>query len=338
MILAAIVDAFARPAAWPLLLLAPMVAFASIRAARSAALRRARALGPRAHEAHAKLHALLPAAAIACAALAAMEPVLGAGARAIGRADADVVVLLDVSRSMLARDTEPDRREAARAAILALADRVRESPGDRLGLVVFAGEARLVTPLTRDVASFAELVRSVGVESITRGGTDVGAAIDAGLAAVAADFKSAAIVLVTDGEDLAASGRAAADRARARGIAVHCVGIGSASGSKVVLEAPAAGAAEFLRDRTGREVVTTLDESGLRAIAAATGGEYRRLDGGASPLVDLQESAIVPAAQRTRASEDRGPQDERTRRFQWPLAVAILLWMLDVHLRTRRHA
>jgi Ca-activated chloride channel family protein len=315
-------ELFARPGALPLLLLAPLLWLALELLDRARARRLAAAAGPRAR---------------------ALTPDLGRGRRRLRRALAaaglapaltpglDLVVCLDVSRSMLARDVPPSRLLRARQELLALARRAR---GDRLALVAFAGEARLVVPLTQDLDSFAELAVQADPLSVRKGGTDLGAALDAALQAFPAGSRGPeAVVLVTDGEDLAGGGRRAAGRCRERGVPVHCVGFGSPLGSKIALAGDEG--ESYLKDRAGREVVSALDAPGLRAIAAATGGEV--VDGGARPLslVELYERHVLPRARRTTGA---GPGRERQNRYQWPLLAALLLWLVELGLGDRRLA
>jgi hypothetical protein len=128
----------------------------------------------------------------------------------------------------------------------------------------------------------------------------------------------------SDGDANAGDAFAAAARCRARHVVVHALGFGTRDGSKIALANPAQpGGEEFLRDRAGRDVVSALDATTLAAIAAATGGSFA--DAAALPhaLVDLVREKIEPQARATLAAAGRR---ERSSRFQWPLAVALLLF------------
>src|SRR5690606_36032526 len=243
----------------------------------------------------------------------------------------DLVVCLDLSRSMLSRDVAPSRLARARAEIRALAERVR---GDRLALATFAGYARLAVPLTRDRQSFADLVDLADPATVTRGGTDLGAALDAALGAVPEDLAAdAAIVLVTDGEDLEQRGLAAARRCAERGVAVHCLGLGSTLGSKIAVEGP--DGETFLRDASGEEVVSALDRDGLAAIAAAGSGRFVTTERRTPVLAELYDHHLAGAA---RASRSAAPGEGRRNRFQWPLLAAFVLLILELGFggRSRR--
>ncbi|MCC6671833.1 MAG: VWA domain-containing protein [Planctomycetes bacterium] len=325
----------AWPAGVPLLLLVPL-AWLGLRASdRARARRLATVVGARsavlaaeAHGGERRARRTVAALALGAGLLALLQPLWGEGARRDPRG-VDVVVCLDVSRSMLATDVAPSRLQAARREIQVLAERVR---GDRLGLVVFAGEARLLVPLTRDLGSFAELVELAEPTSVRRGGTDLGAALATALAALrGAEGDHAAVLLLSDGEDHEQRGLRAVEALAERGIAVHCVGLGTSLGSKIPVQG--GDGATFLRDAAGREVISALDPAGLRSIAERSGGGYVDAAARPLPLVGIYERRILPTARTAVAAQAR---DLRENRFQWPLLIAVLLWMLDLVLTERR--
>ena len=240
----------------------------------------------------------------------------------------DLVLALDVSRSMRARDVAPDRLERAKREILALAGRVQ---GDRLALVIFAGDAHLHVPLTQDVLSFASLLAGVGPSDVEQGGTDLGAALQAAGAALPTDPQRLPVVLLlTDGEDLAGTGLQAAKELAERGIEVHALGLGSTRGSKITIEGDQGSA--FLRDRAGRDVVSTLDRVGLAAIARATGGRYRDVPRSETVSTALYDEVIRPAAESGRVAPEAGATGVS---YQIPLAFALLLGLLAVAVGSR---
>jgi Ca-activated chloride channel homolog len=327
---------FAWPVIAPALLLAPLAYFAFRARDRVRARRLAAVAGPRAavlsdvDSRRRAWRAALGAAAILFAVLAAMQPLFGEGSGLVEARGTDLVVCLDVSQSMLATDVPPSRLAAARREIKALAQR---AGGDRLALVLFAGETRLAAPLTRDVEAYSELVDGADPLALTRGGTDLAAALEAGLAALeGATGDLAAIILVTDGEDLGGRGLRAAEACKARNVAVHCVGFGSAGGSKVPVTAE--GGTTFLRDRSGAEVVTALDADGLQRIAAATGGEAIA-DAGTrtGSLVSLYDRRIRPVARNALEAERR---KGRKNGFQGPLLLAFASWVATLGISDRR--
>jgi hypothetical protein len=280
-----------------LLILPPVVWLLLVRADEARVRRAGPALGPRIPLKPRRF--VLAVAGLFLAVLAVMGPAWGTAESEVPHAD--IVVCLDVSRSMLARDVEPDRLSRAKGEIRTLAEGAR---GDRLGLVVFAGEARAMVPLTEDMTSFAELLDLADPTSVGKGGTDLGAALEKALEVLGG--RRGAVILFTDGEDLGGRGLAAARLLGERGVEVHCVGLGTELGSKIATEAG------FVRDRSGEEIVSAMDAAGLRSIAGATGGT----SGGRAPAI---------AATRRAAASER-----RENRYQWFLAGAVLLWLVDL--------
>ncbi|MBU0756108.1 MAG: VWA domain-containing protein [Planctomycetes bacterium] len=331
-------DLFAWPEATPFLLAMPMVWVLLHEIDRARKKRLKAVLGARAPLLAATLsrsrrtaQRRLLAAGLLAALIALMQPLWGEGLRKIKQRGVDLLVCLDLSQSMLARDLLPSRLERAKSELCVLADRAR---GDRIGLVAFAGEARLIVPLTRDMDSLMELVDLTGPLTVERSGTDLGAALEAALDALQGQTGDhEAILLLTDGEDLEERGLEAAGHCRERNIRVHCVGFGSSRGSKIAVESDEG--ESFLRDSSGSEVVSAMDPASLRRIAETTGGEFLEAGTRSRPLLQLYEKRIVPMA---RKSFDTAGLRERKNRFQWPLMVAFLLWISAFGLTDRKRS
>ncbi len=329
-------DLFALPEAAFLLLLAPALWYLLHRLDRGRAQRLATAIGsgsdrllaeyaPKQRQSRRRLMAIGFMAAV----IAVMQPLWGIDFRKYEQRGVDILICLDVSRSMLARDLPPNRLGAAHAQIRALSEVVN---GDRLGLVAFAGEAKLKVPLTKDMSSFAEMAEATDDISVDIGGTDLGAALETALAGLeGASGDHEAIMLISDGEDLGERGLRAAELCRQRNITVHCLGLGSVLGSKITLEE--GGRQIFLRTDSGDEVVSALDATGLKRIAESTGGIYLDASNRESALIDLYGQRILPMARKAFEAEERS---ERQNRFQWPLLLAFMFWMLELRLTDRK--
>lgn len=236
----------------------------------------------------------------------------------------DVVLCLDVSRSMLARDLAPTRLARAQREIRALAAR---APADRFSLVLFAGEARLAVPPTHDGALLSELAGAAGPESLPRGGSDLGAALEAAAKALGDTPAGAEVLLLTDGEDLAGRGAEAARVLAEAGARVHALGCGDARGSKIAVVGPD-GRERFLRDPAGREVVSRLDEASLSAVVAAGGGVFLEAGATEGALVRWYEREVEPASLRLAAGAP-APAGGLPRLL---LGGAALLWLLAIAL------
>ena len=317
------------PSWWPALLLLPLVLWAGALWARRARRAVARDYGARAAAvlgapAWRGTRAVLAVAGVAAAALALLRPV------APGR-DAqlapDVVLCVDVSRSMAADDVAPSRFQSMRQQVHALLD---TAVGSRFALVAFAGEARVVAPLTADRAAVAWLLDELAPGAVGQGGTDLGAAIGAARRALQRVDAAGEVLLLTDGEDFGGAGAEAAAAASAAGDRVQCVGYGREGGSKIVVEQD--GEQRYLVDENGQDVVTRLDVASLGAVAAAGRGALRR-DGAPDALARMWRDELVPyAAQRRLAAGEA----DVVPRYGWPLFAGLLLLMLRTCLPERR--
>lgn len=315
------------PAWWPVLLLLPASAWVLRRAARAVDAARARALGTRARAvagqpAFVRTRGALAAAAGAMATVALLQPVVPGA----GDAAADVVVCIDVSWSMAARDAAPTRLGAVQRELDAL---VADLRGSRLALVAFGGDATLVMPLSCDGVAAQVLARDLVAGAAGAPGTDPGAAIDLAVALLQRAPGPGSIVVATDGEDFAGTGRAAAARAAAAGARVFALGVGDPAGSKIVVTDE--GGETFLRDGAGAEVVTRLELDALRTLAAAGGGRLLAATG--ARLAELHAGELLPAA---RAAALRAGRAVAVPRYHGPLLAALLLWMLRACLPERR--
>ena len=273
---------------------------------------------------------LFACAALALLGLSATGPVRGYTFHDVARRGVDLVVCVDTSRSMLARDLRPSRLERARREVLGLLDLMR---GDRIALVAFSGDAREVSPLTHDRATLAGLLPHVRPDDNRLGGTSLAAAIDHGLSLF--DGRTGgheAIVLLTDGEDLTGEGAARAVEAADRGIRVYVVGVGTEAGGKIPVT-DARGRMSFLRDPGGEEVVTRLDAPSLQRLAETTGGDYLSVENSPTPLADLYRARISKLEGRDLENGMRRvPYD----RFQWVLGLAMACMLVETSLRERR--
>jgi len=215
---------------------------------------------------------LLTLASVALLVLALARPQFGTRVETVQSEGQDVVVALDVSRSMLAEDVAPNRLERARLEIMRIIQRLE---GDRIGLVAFAGNAFVQSPLTIDYGAATLFLNAMDPGLIPVQGTNLGEALTVALDAFeegTRDYR--VLVVVTDGEDHEGEIAQALERAVEEGVRIHTVGIGSLEGVPIP-EFNAAGARNgFLRDDEGNVVTTRLDESTLIRVAESTGGRY----------------------------------------------------------------
>lgn len=253
--------------------------------------------------------------------VAAARPQYGRIEQTIRRSGVDMLIALDTSASMLAKDVQPNRLEKARESLKWL---LRRSQGNRVGIIAFAGDAFLNCPMTLD-HSLAELVlESLDTSSIGVGGTDLGRAIKAATGAFERGGGSGTpvLVLITDGEDNEGLGLEAARDAAEAGLIIHAIGIGTETGAPV----PDADTG-YKESSEGTKVNSRMDIAALEAIAEATGGAAYAA--GSNPI-----PAVEAIAQRIGVLEKSDLESRRIviyqDRYEWFLAPAIimLMWIL----------
>lgn len=245
----------------------------------------------------------------------------------VQRKGEDVLFLLDVSKSMLAQDVQPNRLERAK---LAIRDFLRRHAGGRVGLVAFAGDAFLWCPLTIDYDAFEETLNDLSPEYLSVPGSDIASALFAARGAFEKTDKRKVLIVMSDGEDLEKLGIKAAAKLAEEGVMIYTVGVGTTNGSQIMVPGRGGQMAPLLDD-AGQPVNSALDEQTLTEIAKATGGNYRLLTNIAGGMSD------VGAALRT--SEGKGLTQVRKLgidRYQWPLGAAIFLLVIESLLVTRR--
>ena len=241
----------------------------------------------------------------------------------------DIMVVFDVSRSMLAGDAAPNRMEKAKRAVYDLLGLGR---ADRLGLVAFAGDAFLQAPLTLDDAAFRQMVQGLDTEIIPVPGSDLAGALREAVAAFGKDSTGArAIVVITDGEDHEPGAVDAARAAARDGIRVFTLGVGTAAGAILRTTDPY-GNPVFVKDAEGNAVKSQLNETLLREVADAGGGFYLPLQN-RQTLQNLYQRGLAPLP---RTSVKAGLTRQWFERFQWPLGLGILLLILELLMPDHR--
>lgn len=240
----------------------------------------------------------------------------------------DIVVLADVSPSMLVEDVKPNRLERARREIH---DFLQVVQGDRVGLVAFSGAAFVQCPLTLDYAALEMFLQALEPELIHTAGTDLGAAIETGLTAFDPKAETDKVMLlITDGEDNEGRGAESARKAAGNGVKIFVFGVGEAAGGPV----PGGGQGGFKKDQQGNLVLSRIDEDSLRKIAAETGGTYVRSVAGDLDLDVLYFNGI--RARTTAQTLKSGKIRIEEERFVFFLLPALLLLLIEGFLPERK--
>ncbi|MBF0516456.1 MAG: VWA domain-containing protein [Nitrospirae bacterium] len=273
--------------------------------------------------------ALITAAVLMCVA-ALMRPQWGFHLEEVKRRVSDILIAVDTSKSMLATDVKPNRLARSKFAVNDLIKKLR---GDRVGLIGFAGKAFLFSPLTVDYNGFMLALDELSVNSIPVGGTNIASAIDEAINIYKDNpAKDKNLILITDGEDLEGSALSAAQRAKDVGMTIYTVGIGTPEG-ELIQVTDEKGSSQFLKDSDGNMVKSRLDEVMLEKIALTTGGSYLRA-GSAEVGLELLYDEKLSHAQKNETQEKM--QRRYNEQFQYPLALALILVMLEALIPERK--
>lgn len=260
--------------------------------------------------------------------LALMRPQWGARFVTTSRVGAQIMVCLDVSRSMLAEDVAPNRLERAKAE---LRDLLGYLDGDQVGLIAFAGRATVLSPLTPDFGFLRLVLDGAGLHSVTRGGTRLEEPIRKALAGFRDRGEqggvSRSILLITDGENHDSFPLEAAKVAAERGVPILSIGFGDEAGSELLVTDHRTGARTLLRNANGNPVRSRLDGDLLREMALVTEGAYIPAGTGAIDLKSIYDRHIAGL---TRGHLDGGGYRIRNDIFQWPLLCALLCLLAAV--------
>ena len=257
------------------------------------------------------------------------RPQIGAKLKESNRKGAEIMIALDVSNSMLAQDYYPNRLERAKLAISRLVDKLQ---GDRIGLIVFAGQSFVQLPITTDYVSAKIFLNTIGTESVPVQGTALGEAINTAIKSFSSEAQmqqdNKAIILITDGENHEDDAVAAAKMAAEVGIKVFCIGVGSPEGKPI----PYGPNGDLMKDKDGNIVVTKLNEKILEEVAIAGGGAYVRAGNaefGLNPIIDelkqLQQQQFKSVV-----FEDFEEQ------YMYFFAIALVFLLLEFFVGNRR--
>lgn len=246
-------------------------------------------------------------------------PQFGAKLTDVKRKGIELIIALDVSNSMLAEDIQPNRIERAKQSISQLVDRLSN---DRIGLIVFSGDAYVQLPVTNDYASAKMFLSSINPNMVPKPGTAIGSAIDLAASSFNPQSKtSKVIVIISDGENHEDDPVDAAKKAAENGIVIHTIGIGSPDGAPIPVDANH----NYLKDEDGNVVVTKLDEETLSKIAVIGNGKYVRATNTQLGLLPLFEN--INKMQRSEIKDK--VYSEYNEQYQYLIAIALFLILVE---------
>ena len=255
--------------------------------------------------------------------LALARPQYGEKTREVLKESSEIVIALDVSRSMLAQDIKPSRLEKAKLMLLNV---IENSPGEKMGIIVFSGSAMWQCPMTYDIQSLKMFLQGVEAGSLPLGGTQISGAVNFAVKAVNESAgKTKALLLISDGEDHDSKIKEAIAGAKKTGLRILSVGIGSHQGAPIPLKDASGQIKDYVKDKSGGIVITKMNPVLLKSIAEETGGMY----------YDASEKDISPAIIKTIRGLEKNKNEieetsAKTDRFQLFLFVALLFFMLEM--------
>ena len=310
-------------------LLAAVLAFVSMRRKRLLArfgnVELLKTLMPDFSRSRQRLKAALYLVALTLLILAAARPQLGSKLREVKAEGVEMMLVVDVSNSMLAEDFEPNRLERTKYAIQKLFESLKQ---ERVGLVAFAGEPKVQLPITSDYRMAQAFTRRLSTSLVAEQGTAIGRALELAMLSYSSQSeRSRVMVLITDGENHEDDAIEAAEKAAAQGIKIYTIGIGTPEGAPIEIDG------EFVRDEEGEMVVSKLGEQMLEQIAATTDAAYVRATKQSIGLEEIVKS--INAMERTELTTMR--YEEYNEQYQYLVGAALLLLLFDSLILSRRN-
>jgi len=264
--------------------------------------------------------------ALACVILAIARPQVGSKLKEVKTKGAEIIIALDISNSMLAEDIYPNRLEKAKLSIVKLMEKLYN---DKIGIIIFAGEASTQVPMTNDYTSSKLFVKSIETSFIDIQGTAIGAAINLAANSFSPEnTKSRAVIVISDGENHEDDAIEAVKNATKNGIIVHTIGIGSIEGVPIP---DGKDSNKFKKDKDGNLVMTKLNEEMLKQIAAAGDGVYVKANNSSTGLEYIyDEIQKIEKGEVSMFSE----YDDK---FHYLIFAALILLIFDLFILERKN-
>ena len=267
--------------------------------------------------------------ALTCLIFAAANPQVGTKLQEVKQTGIDVFILLDVSNSMLAEDIKPNRLEKAKYQISNLINKLR---GDRIGLIIFAGQAYIQIPLTTDYSAANLFLSAVDVNSVPTQGTAIASAINLATASFDTMSTQKVIIIITDGEDHEGDVPKAVENAVSIGIKLYTIGLGSQAGVPIPVYNNRNQLVGFRKDRDGNTILTKLDEEVLKRIALDGNGKYFR----GTNYEDYLEKIYTELSELEQTEFGVKKVTDYEDRFYFLLIPALLLLVLEFFISEKK--
>lgn len=268
--------------------------------------------------------------ALSCIIIALANPQVGSKQETIKRKGVDIAIALDLSNSMMAEDTKPNRLERSKQFITKLIEKFQN---DRVAFVIFAGNAYLQMPLTVDYSAFNLYLKNISTGIIPTQGTAIGDAIElAENAFDAGEKKHKALIIISDGENHDEAAIEAAKQAHKNGTKIFTIGVGTPKGNPIPIYDKYGQQTDFLKDKEGSIVLSKLNEKMLQEIALNGGGSYFRLTGGNEVIKNIMNDI---SEMETKEIEEQVYTDYEDQ-FQFFLFFGLVLILIEMLINTKK--
>lgn len=252
------------------------------------------------------------------------RPQFGSKLREVQRNGIEMILAVDVSNSMLAEDFEPSRLERTKLAINQLIEQLDQ---DRVGLIVFAGDAYMQLPITSDYSTARSFASNISTTLVSKQGTAIGAAINLASRSFSSESEgSRAIIIISDGENHEDDAVAAAKAAAEKGIHIYTIGIGTPEGAPIRI------GSDFIKDKEGNMVVSKLDEKMLEEVALSTDGAYIRATNRSLGLNEIVQK--IGELQKKNLSST--VFEDFNEQYQYLVGMALILLILELLVLERK--
>lgn len=258
--------------------------------------------------------------------IAISNPQIGTKLKEVKQMGVDIFIALDVSKSMLAEDIMPNRLSKAKLEIVQLVNRLK---GDRIGMIVFAGESFVQFPLTNDYTAANMFLDVIDVDVVPIPGTIIGKAIEQAINSFQfQESTQKVLILITDGENNEGNVFDVAEEAQKKGVRIYTIGMGTLSGTPIPVKNQQGDRIDFKRDKDGNMILTKLDESSLIRIAEIGKGKYLRATNSQNEIDEIYKE--LDALQKTEFKSKQFSEFED--QFQYFIFVALFLLLVEVML------
>jgi Ca-activated chloride channel family protein len=261
--------------------------------------------------------------------IALARPQFGEKGKTITKESSEIVIALDVSKSMLAQDLKPNRLEKAKDNVLKI---VQENPGEKIGVIIFAGTAMWQCPMTYDSQALKMFLQNVETGALPMGGTQISDAIILASKAVGKDLSNGkAMILISDGEDHDSKIKEAINEAKKAKLKIISVGIGTQAGAPVPIKNENGAISDYVKDKSGKVVVSKINADLLKRVANETDGKYFD-DSGKDISMEISKALKNLEKNKSEISERNGKID----RFQIFLFIALILLFIALLFPVKR--